>query len=86
MTTLKKGNLPAAPGKPANPALKSETWFVKLVYGASDREWTFSADGTVVEELRRAMIEGRPAHLIYAGTEAIINPAHIASVELQKQV
>ena len=65
--------------------LEKEQWLARVVYGASEREWAFTCDGVVVEEIRKAMLEGRPAHLVYAGTEAILNPRHIASVEFQRQ-
>ena len=71
--------------KPIPASLKAENWYVRVVYAGTGREWTFSCDGTVADELRRAMLEGRMAHLQYAGTEAILNPQHVATVELQRQ-
>lgn len=62
-----------------------ETWYVKLVYAHYEREWVFSCDEVVVQELKDAMAKGRPAHVHYAGTEVLINPQHFATMELQKQ-
>lgn len=77
--------LPGATSRAPAAELEKEAWMVRVIYGGGSREWTFTCDGVVVDELRRAMVEGRPAHLTYAGTEAILNPAHVASVEMVKQ-
>ena len=65
--------------------LKKETWYVKLVYAHFEKEWVFSCDGVVMEELREAFLQRRPAHVKYAGTEVIVNPEHMATMEFQKQ-
>lgn len=65
--------------------LKSETWYVKMVYAHVDREWVFQCDGVVMEELRQAFLNRRVAHLKYAGTEVILNPEHMATMEFQNQ-
>lgn len=72
------------PAKPAQ-AATSETWFIRLIYAGTGREWVFSCDAATADELRKAMLDGRPAHLKYGGTEAIVNPAHVATVEFGKQ-
>ncbi len=79
MTTL------PAKKSPAIPAKTSENWLVRIVFAGGAPEWPFTCDGVVVDVLRKAMLERKPAHLVYAGTEVIVNPEHVARVEFQKQ-
>ncbi len=78
--------IPAKKAPPiTGPAAKAESWYARIVFAGGAPEWVFTCDGVVVDTLRRALIDRKPAHLIYANTEVIVNPEHVARAEFQKQ-